>query len=117
DAAADALAAGRQVDALAERGRKAAEADLPGVIADLNKTLATPNLPLRVKRRGQAAVAEFQAKHKAWEKAQKTAAAPALDASAAAAKLLEAAAALGPAKLIVGEVPGAAGEQLLATVD
>jgi len=117
DAARDARAVERRLDELAERARKAPESELTTHLAELSKALAAPNLPLRGKRRGQAAVAELQAKLKAFEKSQKASAGAGLDVGAVAAKLLAEAEPLGGGKLVVAEVPGAGADQLLATMD
>jgi alanyl-tRNA synthetase len=101
------------------RTRALPEAELAPAIAVIQKQLgAAENLPLRAKRRAQAAIAELQAKLKAWEKSQqKSSAGAGVDAVALAGQLLDAATALGPGKLIVGEVPGAGNDQLLSAMD
>jgi alanyl-tRNA synthetase len=74
--------------------------------------------PLVWRRRAQATVTTLQAKIKAREKAQQKAAAGAgVDAVGLAGKLLDMATPLGPAKLVVGEIGGAAGDQLFAAAD
>ena len=67
----------------------------------------------------QAAVAELQAKLKAWEKTQKqSSAGGGVDAVAArGASCSTAPPSLGPGKLVVGEIPGAGDDQLLAAID
>jgi alanyl-tRNA synthetase len=117
DAAREARGVERRVEELAEQARRAPEAELPRLVAELSKALSAPNLPLRARRRGQVAVAELQGKLKAWEKLQRSAGGSGVDAIAAAAQLLEAAPVLGPGKLIVGVIAGATGEQLLAAMD
>ena len=117
EGARQAKAAQARVDELAERARRAPDAELATALAELNKALAAPNLGLRARRRGQAAVAEVQAKLKALEKAQRSAGGSGVDAVAAAAQLLEVAPPLGPGKLIVGPIPGATADQLLAAMD
>ena len=79
--------------------------------------MATPGLPLRDKRKGQAAVAELQAKQKAWEKAQAQQSAAKIDPAAVAAELIARATDLSSGKLIVSDVPGANDDQLRVTVD
>jgi alanyl-tRNA synthetase len=74
-------------------------------------------LSLRAKRRAQAAVAELQGKLKAWEKSQRAASGAGVDPVAAATSLLSDAQPLGPGKLIVGSLNGAAHEQLLSAMD
>jgi alanyl-tRNA synthetase len=117
DAAREARSLERVTDDLAETARKTPEQQLSAAIAVLSKALAAPNLPLRARRRGQAAVAELQAKLKAWEKSQRSAVGAGVDAAAAAAQLLSEAQPLGPGKLIVGSINGAANEQLLSAMD
>jgi len=117
DGARDALAVARQVDELVDRARKASEAELSGVIAEIGKALAAPNLPLRAKRRGQSAVAELQAKLKQSQKSQKSSSGSGVDAAALAGELLSKAETLGPGKLVVGEIPGATDEQLRGAMD
>jgi len=62
-------------------------------------------------------VAELQAKYKAWEKSQRSAGGAGVDAVGAAAALLAEAQPLGPGKLVVGSINGAANEQLLSAMD
>ena len=71
----------------------------------------------RAKRRGQAAVAELQAKHKAWEKSQERKRA-AIDVDIVAiASICSRGAKLGGGKLIVAEVAGATDDQLRGVID
>src|SRR5205085_9035217 len=82
------------------------------------KLLGAENIPLRAKRKAQAAVAELQTKLKSWEKAQqKASAGTGVDAVAIAGQLLDAAQPLGPGKLVVGEIAGAGNDQLLSAMD
>ena len=117
DAGRRAVEAGRAIDSLIEAARKAPEAQLPNSIASIQKALSESTLSLRAKRRAQAAVAELQAKLKAFEKTQKASAGAGVDISALTAKLLAEAEPLGDGKLVVAEVPGANADQLLATMD
>ena len=117
DAAADAQRAARQVDGLIEMARRTKEPELPTVIAELNRSLSASNLPLRARRRGHAALAEAQARLKTFEKAQQKAGGGGEDVMTAASKLLAEAHSLGSGKLIVGEIPGAAPDQLLSAAD
>ncbi|HZN65875.1 MAG TPA: DHHA1 domain-containing protein, partial [Tepidisphaeraceae bacterium] len=117
DAAADAQRAARQVDGLIEMARRTKEPELPTVIAELNRSLSASNLPLRARRRGHAALAEAQARLKTFEKAQQKAGGGGADVMTAASKLLAEAHSLGSGKLIVGEIPGAAPDQLLSAAD
>ncbi len=118
DAAREAQLRSRQMDDLIARGRSVADADIPALLGEISKLLSAPNLPLRAKRRGQAAVSELQSRQKAREKSRSAESAGAgVDALAAAGKLLEAAPALGPGKLIIGPIDGATTEQLLQATD
>ena len=109
--------ASNDLDRAIESARTAPDEQLITAIGELNRLLAVPNLPLRAKRRSQAAVVELQARQKAFEKSQKQSAGPAVDAVAVAAKLLSDAEALGPGKLIVGEIAGASDDQLRSAMD
>jgi alanyl-tRNA synthetase len=121
NAASMALGESKELLGAVDKARSAPESELATAIGGLQKQLgAIENIPLRVKRRVQAAVTELQAKLKAWEKAQQKAAAGAgVDAVGLAGKLLDEATPLsgGPAKLVVGEIPGAAGDQLFSAAD
>ncbi|HEX4793409.1 MAG TPA: alanine--tRNA ligase [Humisphaera sp.] len=116
DAAEQAAAAGREIDALIAKGKAAQDSELPGVIAALQKAI-TGTIPLRAKRRGQAAIADLQARHKAFEKAAKLQPASKIDIGAISSNLLESAAALGSSKLIVSALPEMPTDQLLAVTD
>ena len=117
DAAQAVLAQGKSVDSLIEEARKKADAELPAIIAALQKSISSGDLSLRSKRRAQAAAAEFQDRYRKWEKASAAQSAARIDAGDVASSLLESAALLGPAKLVVGEVPGVTPDQLLAVTD
>jgi alanyl-tRNA synthetase len=94
------------------------ESEIPSAIASIQKLLTNPALPLRAKRRAQAAVAEFQAKHRAWEKSQaKAGGADQLDVATVATQLIENATDLAGGKLVVGEIPNASDEQLRTAMD
>jgi len=109
---ADAVAsAGRQLEQLVVAAQQATEEQLPEAIASLQKAVGG-QIPLRVKRRAQAAMAQLQAKQKAFEKS-KSARASGVDAIKAAADLLAAA----QGNLIVGQIPGATDEQLRSAID
>ncbi|MGA3066053.1 MAG: alanine--tRNA ligase [Tepidisphaeraceae bacterium] len=105
------IAAGTELDQSVNRARQAPEDQLPGMINALQKS-AGGQVPLRTKRRVQAAVAELQAKHKAFEKS-KSARSSGVDAIKAASDLLASA----QGNLIVGQIPGATDEQLRSAVD
>jgi alanyl-tRNA synthetase len=105
-------------EAAAELSRLLADARgdpkrLPELQRDIQ--LALRAAPLLSRRRGQVQLSELQAQHKALEKEAKSG--PGLDVQSAAATLLALAPSLGTAKLIVGQVPGATPEQLLAVTD
>jgi alanyl-tRNA synthetase len=106
-----------ELDAAITAARQAPDAQLPQSISAIQRLLTAPNLPLRAKRRGQAAVAELQTKLKAFEKSQKQTAVASIDIAAIASKLLAEAELLGGGQLIVGEVAGATDEQLRGTMD
>ncbi len=115
--AATAIKAARDADDLIARAKSIADSDLPATIATLNQAISAGNLPLRAKRRVQAAVTELQARHKAFEKSSKSQSAGAVDVNATAAQLLTAAPDFAGGKLIVGEIPGATDDQLRSAID
>jgi alanyl-tRNA synthetase len=115
--ASAAMEQAKAIDLAIDKARAVPESELPQTINALQKQLGADNVPLRAKRKGQAAVAELQTKQKAFEKSQKQSAGSGIDAVAIAAQLVAEAGALGPGKLIVGEVPGASDEQLRAAMD
>jgi alanyl-tRNA synthetase len=117
DAAKQAADVAKEIDGQIERARAAKDEELAPLIASLQKTI-TGTVPLRAKRRAQAAISELQARAKAFEKSNKSQAGGGkIDVGNAASGLFESAASLGPGKLIVGEVPGVANDQLLAVAD
>jgi alanyl-tRNA synthetase len=117
-AASAASSVAKQLDDAIAKGKSVGDADLKDAIANLQKLLAAENLPLRAKRRGQAAVAELQAKQKTAEKAaQKQAGGSNADAVARAGELLAGAPQLGAAHLVIGEILNAGSDQLFAAVD
>ena len=118
DGATAVLAQGKSVDALVSEARTRPEAELPATIASLQKSISAGDLSLRTKRRAQAAIAELQDKLKKWEKANKAQVSGAkLDVGDMSSKLLETASPLGAGKLVVGQIPDAAADRLLAIVD
>jgi alanyl-tRNA synthetase len=116
DAAKQAIAAGRDIDRQIEQGRRAGDDSLQPIIASLQKSI-TGIVPLRAKRRAQAAIAELQSRNKAFEKSHKAQSGGGPDVATLSASLLESAVPLGPGKLIVGEVADAPTDQLLSLVD
>jgi alanyl-tRNA synthetase len=116
-AAKEVQTANAAMEKLIDQAHKTPEAQLATVVQEVQKSLASSSLGLRMKRRAQAAVAELQSKLKAWEKTQKQSGASAVDVSGIAEQLMASATPIGPGKLIIGEVPGAGGDQLLAVFD
>jgi alanyl-tRNA synthetase len=116
DAAQKASAAGNEIDALIAKGKTSTDEDLPALIATIQKS-TTGTIPLRAKRRGQAAIAELQARHKAFEKSAKAQPAGKVDIGAISSSLLESASSLGSAKLIVSALPDTPTDQMLAVTD
>jgi alanyl-tRNA synthetase len=113
-----ASAAGSALDQEVERARGVSENEIPGTVASIQRLLTNPALPLRAKRRAQAAVSELQGKHRAWEKWQaKATAADKLDVASVATQLIESATDLAGGKLVVGEIPNATDEQLRTAMD
>ncbi|HEY8665907.1 MAG TPA: alanine--tRNA ligase [Tepidisphaeraceae bacterium] len=119
DAARQAQKQAAQLDAALAAAEALAEPALPAAIAGLQKHLGQAAIPLRAKRRAQAAIAKLQAKQKAWEKTNKSppAGAAAADAVSAAANLLAKSVDLAGGKLIVGEIPSASDDQLRSAMD
>jgi alanyl-tRNA synthetase len=117
-AASAASSVAKQLDDAIAKAKSVTDAKLKDAIANLQKLLGAENLPLRAKRRGQAAVVELQAKQKAADKAaQKQAGGSNADAVARAGELLAGASQLGTAHLVIGEILHAGSDQLLAAVD
>jgi alanyl-tRNA synthetase len=108
--------AAKQLDAQIAEARQASDAELPKHIALLQKSV-TGNLPLRAKRRGQAAVGELQTRYKAFEKASKSQSGGGVDAIAIAGVLLENSPMRGGGKIIVGPIPGASDDQMRSAID
>jgi alanyl-tRNA synthetase len=117
DAAKQAQELAADLDATVQKAQSAPEAELPGLIAGVQKQLGVPGLPLRAKRRVQNAVTDLQAKYKAWEKANRAQRSAGVDAVAVAGELLGQAQELGGGKIVVGEIAGASNEQLLSAID
>jgi alanyl-tRNA synthetase len=92
------------------KARSLSETDLPQVLGALQKQLGSEGLPLRAKRQAQSALAELQAKHKVWEKLQKSTGAS-IDISSVAADLL------GQGSVVVAPVDGASDDQLRSLID
>jgi alanyl-tRNA synthetase len=107
----------RQLDENISKSKAVADAEIATAISELTKMLSMANLPLLAKRRGQAAVAELQARQKAFEKSQKSTGGSGIDVASIASKLVDEAEAVGNGKVIVAEIAGANDEQLRTTMD
>jgi alanyl-tRNA synthetase len=117
-AASAASNSAREIDQAIAKARSVPETDLAQTINALQKQLGAENLPLRAKRRGQAAIAELQAKQKTWEKSQQKSAGASIDIGSISDKLLsEASPVGGGGKLVVAEIAGANDDQLRAVMD
>jgi len=116
DAAAKANTSATEIDRIIESGKSAKDDQVQPVIAQLTQAIAG-TVPLRAKRRAQSAIAELQQRHKAFEKANKAAPSASVDVSSISSGLLAQATPLGPGKLIVGQIPDAPTDQVLAVVD
>ncbi len=124
-AAEDALSHGKVIDSLIAQGRATSEAALPGVIAALQKSIAGGNAPLLAKRRALAAVAEFQDRHKKFQKSEGAkpasggadAYAGSASANFDAESLLKQAESVNGLALIVASVPDASADTLRNTWD
>jgi len=117
DAAKESLQLASALRQQVESARSAPEQQLPAAIAAIQKQLAAPGLPLRDKRKAQAAVAELQSKYKAWEKSQKQQGGGDVDVAAVSGKLLAEAADLGGGKLIIAQLAEASDDTLRGVID
>jgi alanyl-tRNA synthetase len=116
-AAAAIESTGKKLDDLIARAQKTPDAELPAVLAELQTLVAAP-IPLRAKRRGQAAISELQSRFRAFEKSTRAqSSGGGVDAVKIAADLLANAPAFASGKLVVAEIPGAADDQLRAAID
>lgn len=68
--ARDAITQGQVIESLISQGKTAEEATLPGLVAALQKAISGANVPLLSKRRAQAAILEFQERHKKFSRQQ-----------------------------------------------
>ena len=116
DAARQAAAAAKEIDAQIEQSKSAPDESLPAVIASLQKAVAGV-VPLRAKRRAQAAIGDLQSRFKAYEKSHKAQGGAKLDVAAISASLVDQASPLGPGKMIVAELADGATDQILQVVD
>ncbi|HXE52681.1 MAG TPA: alanine--tRNA ligase [Tepidisphaeraceae bacterium] len=117
EASSDVLARGKAAESFAAQAKSKPESELGGIIAELQRAIAAGDLPLHSRRRVQATVAELQDRYKKWEKANRAQAASNVDVAEVSARLLSEAPALGPGKLVIGEVAGATLDQLLSVTD
>jgi len=118
DAAKQVQQANAAVEALIAKAPTTKDDQLATLLQDMQKALASSSIGLRTKRKAQAAVADLQARIKAYEKAQKQSTAASVDVAGIAEGLLAAASvSVGAAKVVIGEVPDATGEQLNAVAD
>ena len=116
EAAAAARSAAEEASALVERSAQADAAAIPTFIASLQKATAGV-IPLRAKRRAQAAIADLQARQKAADKAARAAGGSRLDVAVIASALLDRSDAVGAGKLIVAQLEDGGPEQILAVID
>ena len=105
------------MDAAIAIAQKSPDEKLADALSNLQKLIAAGNLPLRAKRRGQAAVQDIQSRIKAFEKAKKAAASSSIDAAAIAHSLLEKAPVIGGGKIVVGDISGASDDQLRGAIE
>ena len=115
-AAVAAAEAAVTAEAIVKRSQSAADGELSPFVTALTHAIAKGELPLRAKRRAQAAVAELQGRIKAFEKASRSAG-TGVDAVTAAGELFAAAPDLGGGKLVVGEIVGASDDALRSAMD
>jgi alanyl-tRNA synthetase len=88
------------------------------IIESIQKCLSdAPALPLRTKRRAQAALAELQDRQRKADKAKAASGAASINIAAIASDLLSKAIDASGGKIVVGEVPSASDEQLRAVID
>ncbi|HUO07484.1 MAG TPA: alanine--tRNA ligase [Phycisphaerae bacterium] len=113
--ARDAITQGQVIESLIAQGKTTSEANLPGVIAALQKAIAGANVPLVPKRRAQAAIAEMQDRHKKFSRQQGSQ--PASSSAFDAESLLASAESVNGLALIVSAVPAASADTLRNTWD
>jgi len=117
EAAKAMLAREEVLDLMLSKATREQDDVLSAVIPTVQKMVIPGELSLRARRRLQTTIAELQDRQKKWEKANRAQSASKIDIGEISAKLLSDAPALGPGKLIVGDVPGATAEQLLSLTD
>lgn len=118
DAAKQSQSLASQLRSAVDQARSVSESEIPAAIATIQKHLAAPGLPLREKRKAQAAVTELQGKYKSWEKTNKAQqGGSGANVAEAATQLLADASELGGGKLIVGEMQNASDDDLRGALD
>ena len=116
--AKDAATQAQVVETLLTASAQTSEANLPNHIAAIQKALAAPNIPLRLKRRAQAAIADLQTRHKNWQKNEGAKGqASGTNASFDAEALLASAESVNGVMLVVASVPDANADALRNTWD
>jgi alanyl-tRNA synthetase len=115
-AASAAADAANKLDQLIAHATAAPDEQLQPHVQSLNHALTT-QLPLRAKRRAQAAIAQIQTRIKAWEKKNKSQGTGGADVQAIATAIFDKPISAGGASLFVGEVPNANDEQLRGVMD
>jgi alanyl-tRNA synthetase len=117
EAASAVESAANRLDGIIARARQTSDAELSCLLAELQTVVASP-LPLRAKRRAQAAIAELQARHRAFEKTNRAqSSGGGVDAVKVAADLLAHAPPYAGGKLVIGQIPGATDDQLRSAID
>lgn len=116
-AAKDAQTQAQVIDSLLMQAQGTQEAQLPGVIAAIQKAISGHNVPLKSRKQAQMAVVELQVKHKTWMKqgAQQGASATRSDFNPEA--LLQRADNINGVVLVVDVVPNANADLLRSTMD
>jgi alanyl-tRNA synthetase len=111
-----ARAAGEELESLLARGKTMNDAELPEIVAMIQRDVAG-SIPIRSRRRAQAVLVEFAARIKAFKNTTPSSGPSGIDVAATASRLIGAAELLGTASLVVGDIPGATDEQLRQTID
>jgi alanyl-tRNA synthetase len=115
DAASQALAQGQIVESLIADGRKAGPAELPTLIAGLQKAARESDIPVRVRRAALTAAGELQEKLKNAQKNEPSSAPMA--GAGQIEQLISSAEVVGGAKLVVGKCNEGSVDVLRAVMD